>query len=276
MSNISAAAVKSLRDKTGLPMMECKAALVETDGDEAAAIEMLRKKGLAKMESRADRTTSEGRMAVYCAEGAGALVEVQCESASVAGHDEFVQLANDLAQQLATGPGAATPEELLQQDSPSAAGQTLKAQMEDLTNRTREVLRVPRICRIDATCAGYAHHTGTVGVLLEVDGTVDADLAKDICMHTAAMKPAVLTIEDLDADEVAKEREILSAAARAEGKPDNIIEKMVDGRMRNYYAEQVLQEQPFVKDDKVTVGKAAAGAGMKLVRFVNWQLGEEG
>ena len=274
MSKITAAAVKSLRDKTGLPMMECKGALAETDGDEAAAIEMLRKKGLAKMDARADRKTSEGRMAVYCSEGVGALVEVQCESASVGSHDEFVQLTNDLAQQLASGPGAATPEELLEQDSPSA-GTTLKAQMEDLTNRTREVLRVPRICRIDATCAAYAHHTGTVGVLLVVEGTVDADLAKDICMHVAAMKPAVLTIEDLDADEVAKEREILSAAARGEGKPENIIEKMVDGRMRNYYAEQVLQEQPFVKDDKVTVGKAAADAGMKLVRFVNWQLGEE-
>lgn len=274
MSKITAAAVKSLRDKTGLPMMECKSALAETDGDEAAAIEMLRKKGLAKMDARADRKTSEGRMAVYCSEGVGALVEVQCESASVGTHDEFVQLTNDLAQQLASGPGAATPEELLEQDSPSA-GTTLKTQMEDLTNRTREVLRVARICRIDATCAAYAHHTGTVGVLLVVEGTVDADLAKDICMHVAAMKPAVLTIEDLDADEVAKEREILSAAARKEGKPDNIIEKMVDGRMRNFYAEQVLLEQPFVKDDKVTVGKSAADAGMKLVRFVNWQLGEE-
>jgi elongation factor Ts len=276
MSKITAAAVKSLRDKTSLPMMECKAALAETDGDEEAAIEMLRKKGKDTMEGRDDRTTSEGRMAVYCTDTAGALVEVQCESASVAGHDEFVQLANNLAQQLATGPGAATPDELLAQDSPSAAGKTIKEQMENLTNRTREVLRVPRIHRIDATCAAYAHHTGTVGVLLEVEGTVDADLARDICMHAAAMKPAVLAIKDLDADEVAKEREILAAAAREEGKPENIIEKMVDGRMRNYYAEQVLEEQPFVKDDKVTVGKAAEGAGMKLVRFVAWQLGEEG
>ncbi|MBN2292674.1 MAG: translation elongation factor Ts, partial [Pirellulales bacterium] len=120
---------------------------------------------------------------------------------------------------------------------------------------------------------GYVHHNGAVGVLLQVEGGSE-ELAKDICMHTAAMRPTVLAISDLDPAVVDKEREILGEAARAEGKPDNIIDKMVEGRLRNFYAEQCLAEQPFVKDDKLTVGKAAKAAGMKLVKFIHWELGK--
>jgi elongation factor Ts len=276
MANIGAAAVKSLRDKTGLPMMKCKEALQAVEGDEQAAIEWLRKDNIKIQASRVGRETSFGRMGLFVDwnNKVGALVELLCESAPVAGNAEFVTLANDLAKQLATGKGAKTGEELLDQPSPSAAGQTLRDRLNDLTNRIREVFKVGRIERLDGTCAGYVHHAGkTHGVLVEVTGGTP-EAAKDICMQIAATSPKALSKEDLDPELVSKEREILSEAARKEGKPENIIGKMVEGRLRNFFAEQVLLEQPFVKDPATTVGKYAQQHGMKVVRYVHWELGK--
>jgi len=278
MAEITAAAVKSLRERTGLPMMDCKKALSETDGNEEAAVEALRKKGIKTQETKMGvRDTSSGRMGIYADFDAGvaAMIELQCESAPVASHEEFIALANDLAKQLATGPGAATPDELLDQPSPSGNGSTLREQKDELYNRIREVFNLRRILRIDSTCGGYAHHSGvTKGVLLQVEGG-DGGSAKDVCMHIAAMNPGAVNKDELDPTLVAKEREILSEAARKEGKPENIIEKMVDGRMRQFYAQQVLEEQPFVKDDKQTVGDYAKSADMKLLKFVHWELGKD-
>jgi elongation factor Ts len=264
-----------LRERTGLPLMECKRALESTGGDEAAAIEKIRKEGRKTMEQRSGRETSSGRIAIYtdAKKGVGAMIELQCESDPVAKNDEFRQLAADLAQQLATGPGAKTPEELLAQPSPSVKGQTLQMQFDDLTNKIREVFRLSRIVRIDGPSGGYLHHTGTSGVLLEIEGGND-EAAKEVSMHIAAMRPAVVAKENLDPAAVAKEREILSEAARKEGKPENIIAKMVEGRLKNYYAEQVLLEQPFVKDDKQTVGQFAKQHGMQVKRFVRWDIGK--
>ncbi len=276
MSEVTAAMVKSLRDKTGLPLMKCKEALQETGGDEQAAIEKLRKDNVKVQQSRLDRETAFGRMGLYTDwnKGAGALVELLCESAPVAGMDEFIGLAGNLAKQLATGPGAKTADELLAQPSPSNPKQTLGDQLNDLTNRIREVFKVGRIVRVDSPSAGYVHHAGkTVGVLVEAEGG-NPDAAKDVAMHIAAMKPQVLTKEDLNPADVDKEREILSEAARNEGKPENIIAKMVEGRLRNFFAERVLLEQPFVKDDKQTVGKYAQSHGMKVLRYTHWELGK--
>jgi len=273
---IKAAAVKSLRDKTGLPMMKCKEALQATGGDEQAAIDWLRKDNIKVQESRIGRETAFGRMGLYLdwEKGVGALVEALCESAPVAGSDEFVAFASDLAKQLALGPGAASGDALLAQPSPSKSGQTLNDQMLDLSNRIREVFKVGRVIRIDGKCGGYVHHAGkTVGVLLEVSGG-NPDAAKDVCMHIAAMRPLVLAKEDLNPADVEREREILSEAARNEGKPENIIGKMVEGRLRNFFAERVLLEQPFVKDDKRTVGKFAQDSGMKILRYIHWELGK--
>jgi elongation factor Ts len=276
MADITAAAVKSLREKTGLPMMECKKALVETGGDESAAVDFLRKQGIKTAETRVGRETSAGRVAVYTDldAGVGAMVEVLCESAPVAGSDEFKQFANDVVLQLATGPGANTPDELLAQKSPGGSSQTLKDRLDDMFNRIREVFKVGRIVRIDSPCGGYAHHTGTSGVLVKVSGG-NAEVAKDVAMHVAAQKPAVVAKEDLDPAAIDKERQILTEAALQEGKPANIVEKMVEGRLKNFYAERVLLEQPFVKDDSMTVGKYAAGAGLKIQGFVRWELGKE-
>ncbi len=278
MAAITAAAVKTLRETTGLPMMDCKRALQEADGDQEKAVENLRKAGAKTMEKRAGRQTAAGRIAIFTDFGgtAGSIVELKCESAPVASNDEFVQLANDLAQQLATGPGAAMPDELLAQPSPSKQGQTLQQQFDDLTNRIREVFRLERIARLDGVCGGYAHHNGASGVLLEVEGG-DPELAKDICMHVAAMRPQALNRDALDPTAVEKERKILSEQARAEGKPDNIIEKMVEGRMKNFYADHCLVDQAFVKaeDGKTSVGKTAKDAGMELKSFIHWELAKE-
>ncbi|MFZ1936503.1 MAG: translation elongation factor Ts [Thermoguttaceae bacterium] len=276
MAEISAAAVKSLRERTNLPMMDCKKALTEASGDVDKAVELLRKAGAKLMEKRAGRATISGRIAVCVAAGAnvGTMIDLRCESAPVANNEQFVQLANDLAQQLAAGPGAASPEALLAQPSPSKAAPTLKQQFDELNNKIREVFKLERIVRIDGRCGGYAHHNGAVGVLLRFDGG-NEELARDICMHVTAMRPAVLFKDELDPAVVAKEREILSEAARKEGKPENIIAKMVEGRLRNFYAECCLAEQPFVKDDKKTVAQVAKEAGMKLVSFVRWELPKE-
>jgi elongation factor Ts len=264
-----------LRDETGLPMMECKKALQEAGGDFELAKQKLRETGKKFMGTRQDRSTEEGRIAVYTSlqPGAGAMIELQVESAPVAKNEEVISLANDLAKQLATGPGAKTPEELWKQPAPSRKGITLQEWKDELENKIREVFRLARIVRIDAPTGGYVHHDAKTGVLLQVEGGNDA-IARDIAMHVAAMRPKAATTAELDTALVEKERAILTEQARKEGKPDNIIEKMIEGRMRNFYAEHVLAEQPFVKDDKQTVGKVAQAGGMKLVKFIRWQLGE--
>jgi elongation factor Ts len=277
MAEITAKAVKAFREKTGLPLMDCKRALIEADGDEEKAIELLRKSGEKLEMKRSDRQTDFGRFGIYCGldKPVGAMVELKCESAPVTQNEEFIQLANDLATQLATGPGATTAEELLDQPSPSKPGTTLAQQKADLFNRIREVFNVGRMVRIDGSCGGYTHNAKTVsGVLLEVEGGSE-EVAKDVSMHIAAMRPQALGTEDLDADLVSKEREILREAALKEGKPANIVDKMVEGRMRSFYAEQVLCEQPFVKDDKMSVGKYAKSHGMTIKRFVHWELGQQ-
>jgi elongation factor Ts len=276
MVEIKAAAVKSLRDKTGLPMMKCKEALQATGGDEQAAIDWLRKDNIKVQESRIGRETAFGRMGLHSDwdAGVGALVEVLCESAPVAANAEFIELAADFARQLATGKGAATAEELLAQPSPSKQGQTLNDQMMDLSNRIREVFKLGRIARIEGKTAGYVHHAGkTVGVLMQVEGG-NPEAAKEICLHIASMPVQVLAKEDIPAEEIEKEREILSADARNEGKPENNIAKMVDGRMRNFYAERALLEQPYVKDDKKTVAQFAKDHGLKVLQYIKWELGK--
>ena len=279
MAEITAAAVMALRDKTGLPMMECKKALQECGGDATQAVEWLRKQGIKTQALRADREMTTGRLAVHAdpARGVGAMIELKCESAPVAGSPDFKALAEDMATTLALGPGAKTPAELLAQKSHAQPGRTLGELKDDLFNRMREVFELSRICRIDAPCGGYAHHDGSKAALVEIAGkTADpaaATVAKDVSMHVVAMGPKSITKDDLDPEVVAKEREVLSAAARAEGKPENIIAKMIEGRLRNFFSQCVLLEQPFVKDDKQTVGQLVKGAGLEVKRIENWRLG---
>jgi len=277
MAQVTAAAVKAFRERTGLPLMDCKKALQEADGNEDQAIEVLRKRGQQLADKRSDRETAFGRFGLYKGtdKNVGAMVELLCESAPVTTNDDFVQLADDLAEALATGPGAETAEELLKQPSPSKSGMTLGDQKDEMFNRIREVFNVGRMIRIDGASGGYMHHAGTTaGVLLQIEGGTD-DAAKDVSMHVAAMKPAALNKDSLDPEIIEKEREILTQAALAEGKPANIVEKMVEGRLKNFYAERCLMEQPFVKDDKQSVGEYAKANGMKVLGYTHWVIGDK-
>lgn len=279
MAEITAATVMALREKTGLPMMECKKALAECGGDTEKAVEWLRKQGIKTQALRADRETSTGRLAVFTdlATGVGTMIELKCESAPVANSPDFKDLANDIAKTLALGPGAKTPADLLAQKSSMHAGKTLGELKDDLFNRMREVFDLSRILRIDAPCGGYAHHDGSKAALVEVAGNVTAadaaEAAKGVAMHVVALAPQALSKENLDPAVVEKEREILSEAARKEGKPENIIAKMIEGRLRNFFSQCVLLEQPFVKDDKQTVGQFAKSAGLEVKRMENWKIG---
>jgi len=279
MAEITAAAVMALRDKTGLPMMECKKALQECGGNTDQAVEWLRKQGIKTQALRADREMSTGRLAVYAdpAKSVGAIIELKCESAPVAGSPDFKDLVNDIAKTLALGPGAKTAAELLAQKSQTHPDKTLGELKDELFNRMREVFDLSRICRIDAPCGGYAHHDGSKAALVEIAGKTTAPeaatSAKEIAMHVVALAPQAVTKDDLDPAVVNKEREILTEAARSEGKPENIITKMIEGRLRNFFSQCVLLEQPFVKDDKQTVGQFAKAAGLEVKQMVNWKLG---
>ena len=277
MAEITAEMVKSLRARTGLPLMDCKKALSESGGDADAAVELLRKRGLEVLSKRSDRETSFGRFGIFCGvdKASGGIVELKCESAPVTQNEEFIRLANDLAEALAKNSSVKTADQLLDLPSPSKPAMTLREVKDEMFNRIREVFNVGRIARFDGATGGYSHNSGTVsGVLLAVEGG-DDEAAKDVSMHVAAMRPSVLKTEDLDPAAVEKEREILREAALKEGKPANIVDKMVEGRLKNFYAEKVLSEQPFVKDDKQSVSKYAESRGMKLRGFVHWELGVE-
>lgn len=276
MAEITAAAVKAFRERTGLPMMDCKKALIAAGGDEEKAVEELRKSGEKLGEKRADRETAFGRFGLYVGtdKPTGAMVELKCESAPVTQNEEFIQLSDDLAEALAKTPGIATAADLLALPSPSKSGSTLEQQRADLFNRIRENFVVGRFQRYDSTCGGYSHNAGTVaGVLVEIEGGNDS-VAKDVAMHVAAMSPAALSRDEFDSEVVAREREILKSAALAEGKPESIVEKMVEGRMGQYFAERALLEQAYVKDDKQKVGAYAEENGMKIKQFVHYVLGE--
>lgn len=275
MAAITAKDVQDFRKRTGLPLMDCKKALTEADGDADKAVELLRKRGEQLADKRADRETAFGRFGMHFGDSVGAMVELKCESAPVASNEEFVQLASDLATQLATGPGAKDAEELLSQDSPSKPGTTLGEQKDELFNRIREVFNVGRLQRIDSRCGGYEHPGAAVhGVMVEADGGAD-DQVRDIAMHIAAMNPAALSAEDIDPAEIEKEREIRRAAAIAEGKPENIADKVVEGQLKKFASEKALLEQPYVKAEaKESVGEFAEANGITVKGFTHWVLGE--
>ncbi len=278
MAEITATLVKALRERTGLPLMDCKSALTEAGGDEEKAIGILRQRGEKVSEKFATRSTDFGRFGLYCGldKPTGAIVELKCESAPVTQNEEFIKLCNDLAEGLAKSTGdIRTSEELLALPSPSKAGMTLGDQKAELFNRIRENFEVGRMCRMEGTCGGYSHNLGTVaGVLIQVEGGNDS-AAKDVSMHIAAMRPAALSKDDLDKALVEKEREFLRSAALKEGKPENIVDKMVEGRLQQFIAERALLAQAFVKDDKQSVGDFAKSHGMMVKKFVLYILGQE-
>ena len=278
MADITAAAVKALRDRTNMPMMKCKQALVEANGDEDEAIRILQKESKEILGKRAENATAEGRV-FQCVKEDGSeagMVEVQCESDPVAGGEDFARFGDMLISQLMDGPGAATPEELLSQPAPGADGKTLQDLYDELVGTIREKIIVARITRVSGPVAGYVHHDGKTAVLMRAEGDNATDpVLRDVAMHVAAMRPEVVSPEDLPAETVQAQKEKLSAAAKATGKPDNIIEKIVDGQMKRFFAEDagVLLFQKFAKDDSKTVSQAMAEKGLKPTEFIRWVIG---
>lgn len=277
MAEISAQAVKALRDKTNLPLMDVKKALIEANGDEAKAIEILREAFKKISIKRAENVTSEGLVRVLvAADGSrGAMIELQCESAPVAKAEDFVFLADQCVKQLLEGPGADSPEALLAQPAPDRPGQTLQQLLEDAVNKIREKIVLARVLRVPGPVGGYAHHDGRVGVLFRAEGAnANAPVLRDVAMHVASMKPVATYPEELDPALVSKARERFSQEAAASGKPANIVEKIVEGRMKTFYEEQgVLTFQKFVKEESKTVSQALAEHGLKAVGFTRWVLG---
>jgi elongation factor Ts len=278
MAEITAEAVRSLRELTDLPMMECKKALVEAAGDMEKAKQILKERVKGLILKVADRTASEGRVATLVAPdgSAAVMVEVLCETAPVAKNDDFVFFAGQLTKQLLTGPGAKSADELLAQQAPDKPGVTLRTLHEEILNKIREKIEVGRLLKVAGPVGAYTHHDGTVGVLFQASGeNRTAEVLRDVAMHIAALNPAFCLPEQLDPAKVAAERAVQAEEAKKSGKPDNIIEKIVDGKMRTFYnGEGVLVAQPFAKDDTKTVAQALSAAGLTAASFTRWRLGK--
>ena len=273
---ITAAQVKELRERTGSGMMECKKALVDAGGDMDAAIEMLRKTGLAKADKKAGRVAAEGLIAVGVSDDgrAATLVEVNCETDFVAKKSEFQDFANAIAQRVLAGKPADV-EALLAMPLRDGEETSIELARKSLIAAIGENINVRRFVRLDTTQGTLAHyqHGLRIGVLVELQGG-DAELARDIAMHIAASKPQCVTEADVPREVIEKEREIFAAQAETSGKPANIIEKMVDGRIRKFLAEITLVGQPFVKDPDQTVGQLLKSAGASVTGFARMELGE--
>jgi elongation factor Ts len=278
---ITAEAVKKLRDRTGKQMMTCKAALVEAGGDMDKAVEILRKGDAKMQEKTADRETAEGRIGVYIdpAEQVGAIVELRCESAPVAKNELFVKLANDLAKQVALV-GADTPEALLNEPFVDNPSKTVKDRIGEVVGLMRENMKPARMARLTGGLMGsYVHHDGTVGALVQAEGaSADPQVLREVAMHVTFHNPVAALREHVPQDKVAREMDIAraQAAEQGKGKPANIIEKIAEGKMKTWFAQNVLAEQPFIKDDKKTVAELLRAAGLKLVGFVRYKVGEKG
>jgi elongation factor Ts len=276
MSTISAAAVKALRDRTNAPMMDCKVALTEAGGDMEKAVDILRKKNSAIQAKKGERETAEGRIAVYIdpAKQIGAIVEVRCESAPVVKSEQFGKLANDIAKQVALK-GANSAGELLAQPLVDDPKRTVNDRIADVVGLIRENMKPQRMARLTGVLGSYVHHDFQTGVLLQVEGaSADPDLLRGICMHITAKNPVAARREDVSPEILAKEKEIAKTQAAATGKPANIVEKIAEGKLKTWLGENVLVEQPFVKDDSKTVGQILQSAGLKLVRFIRYKVGE--
>jgi len=273
---ITAAQVKELRERTGSGMMECKKALVDAAGDMDEAIETLRKTGLAKADKKAGRVAAEGLIAVGISEDgrSAALVEVNCETDFVARKTEFQDFANAIARRILAGKPADI-EALLVMPLGDGEETGIELARKSLIASIGENINLRRFVRRDATKGTLAHyqHGVRIGVLVELQGG-DAGLARDIAMHIAASRPQYVSEAEVPREVIEKEREIFAAQAQASGKPANIIEKMVDGRIRKFLAEITLVGQPFVKDPDRTVGQLLKDAGASVTGFERMELGE--
>ena len=274
MAQITASLVKELRERTGAGMMDCKKALTQTDGDIEAAIDYLRENGIAKAAKKADRIAAEGLSYIEVKGNKAVILEINSETDFVAKNEKFVALVKNVAEAiLAAEP--ATLEEALQVE---AQGGTVEAVINEGIATIGEKLSLRRfevVSKTDSDAFGaYSHMGGRIGVLTLVEGSTDEEAAKDVAMHIAALAPKYLDESEVPADVLEHEKKVLTEQALNEGKPANIVEKMIVGRINKFLEEITVVKQKFVKDDSFTVEKFLASKGGKLAKFVRYEVGE--
>ena len=262
---ITAETVKTLRDKTGAGMMDCKRALTEAGGDMEKAIEVLRKAGAAKADKKSGRATNQGKVAATVRDGVAAMVEVLCETDFAADTDKFKELVNAVleAALAADGEGCVTEK----------VNDACKAILTEKIATIGENMQIRRAVKWNCTAKAenYIHGGGRVGVLVEIANDDDAAFLHSVCLHVAAFNPTYISPADIPAEKIASEREI--AAAQMAGKPAAMIEKIVDGKINKWYGEVCLVNQPWIADDKTCIAKLKPNA--KIVRIARWEVGEE-
>ncbi|MFP4251695.1 MAG: translation elongation factor Ts [Guyparkeria sp.] len=269
---ISASLVKELRERTGSGMMECKKALVETDGDIEAAIELMRKSGLAKADKKADRVAAEGQVTIAISDDrkSAAMVEINSETDFVSKGDDFAGFAQNVAEKIL----ADDPADMDAVNALDIDGETADDRRKALVAKLGENIQIRRYVRMATSgVIGAYRHGERIGVLVELEGG-NEELARDLAMHVAATKPSCVDESQVDEETVEKEREIFRAQAAESGKPPEIVEKMIEGRIRKFLAEITLVGQPFVKDPDQTVGQLLKKEGAKVVRFERMEVGE--
>lgn len=275
MAAVTAKLVKELREKTGAGMMDCKKALVETDGDIEKAVDVLREKGMAKAAKKADRVAAEGLAQIKINGNKAVALEVNSETDFVAKNDQFKQLIDTLADHLlATEP--ATVDEALGQKL-DGSDETVGEHINSAIAKIGEKISLRRFALLekadDEVFGAYLHMGGRIAALVKISGG-DGTVAKDVAMHVAASNPRYLAREDVTADVVEHEKEVLKQQALNEGKPANIVEKMIAGRLNKFFKEICLVDQPFIKDPDLTVKKYLAGHKAEAKAFVRYEVGE--
>ena len=273
MAKISAAQVKELRDKTGVGMMDAKKALVETDGDMEKAVDVLREKGVAKAEKKSGRVAAEGIAAVAIKDNKAAIVEINCETDSVASTDKFKNLVTEVADKIAEEEPASVDDAL----ALKTANGTVKDDVIETTQVTGEKISLRRFQVVekgaDQSFGSYIHNGGQIAALVVLDGA-DSATAKDVAMHVAAINPEYVNREQVPADRLAHEKDVLVKEALNEGKPEKIVEKMVEGRLNKWLSEISLDDQEFVKDSDQTVAHFVESKGGKVSSFIRFEVGE--
>ena len=271
MATVTAAMVKELRERTGAGMMDCKKALAETSGDMSKAADYLREKGIAKAAKKSGRIAAEGAVAAYVsADGkVASMVEVNCETDFTANNESFRALVKEVTEQVAK----VNPADLDALNASKIGAKTVSDLVTEATATIGEKISVRRFIRYETAgkLTSYIHMGGKIGVLVELDGGT-AELGKDVALQIAAMNPLAVDRDRVDAAELEHEKEILRKQALEEGKPEKIVERMVEGRIKKFYKEVCLVEQEFVKDNEKTVNDVLGG--VKVLNFARYQLGE--
>ncbi|MCM3512617.1 translation elongation factor Ts [Carnobacterium inhibens] len=274
MAKVTAQLVKQLRDMTGVGMMDAKKALVAVDGDIDAAVDHLRETGMAKAAKKAGRIAAEGLAGVYVNGNVGSITEINSETDFVSKNEQFQKLVKDVTEAIAEG----NPETVADAQSIKAGDGTVETEILAAVTKIGEKIELRRFARVEKTDAdvfgAYTHMGGRIAVLVTLEGTTDEDVARDIAMHIAAINPKYVSRDQVSQEEIDHETKVLTEQALNEGKPANIVEKMIQGRLNKYLAEISLVDQPFVKDPDQTVGKYIESKGAVVKSFVRFEVGE--